>query len=177
MLTLLTIGVSGGKAVSWEEYVTVLIPLVIGIVLSAIDEKIKVATKNGISIILPVMGFILGSGIDLSKIIISGFGGIFLFVLVIIITGPVALFADRILLKRPSYAGMTTVSVPGNTIAVPAMIGQLIPAFRDYVNLATVQISCAVVLSAIICPLIVHWFAKHFGCPRYKEVFQKIEVS
>ncbi|AJA46507.1 2-keto-3-deoxygluconate permease 2 [Clostridium pasteurianum DSM 525 = ATCC 6013] len=177
MLTLLTIGVSGGNAVSWEEYVTVLIPLLIGIILSAIDEKIKTATKNGITLILPVMGFILGSGIDLSKIIVSGFGGVFLFILVLIITGPVALFVDRILLKRPGYGGMATVSVAGNTIAVPAMIGQFVPAFRDYVNLATVQISCAVVLSSIICPLIVHWFAKHFGCPKYKEVFQKIEIS
>ena len=53
----------------------------------------------------------------------------------------------------------------------PAMIGQIVPSFSPYVKLATVQISCAAVLSAILCPFIVQWFAKRFGCPRYEENF------
>lgn len=173
MLSLLTIGISGTNTVHWQEYVTVLLPLCIGIILSTIDKQIKLATKHGISIILPIMGFVLGSDIDLSKVITSGFGGIFLFIIVIIVTGPVALIVDRILLKRPGYGGMATVSVAGNTIAVPAMIGQIVPKFSPYVKLATVQISCAAVLSAILCPVIVHWFAQHFGCPKYEENFEK----
>ncbi|MBV4417750.1 2-keto-3-deoxygluconate permease [Clostridium tyrobutyricum] len=173
MLSLLTIGISGTNTVHWQEYVTVLLPLCIGIILSTIDKQIKLATKQGISIILPIMGFVLGSDIDLSKVITSGFGGIFLFIIVIIVTGSVALIVDRILLKRPGYGGMATVSVAGNTIAVPAMIGQIVPKFSPYVKLATVQISCAAVLSAILCPFIVRWFAQHFGCPKYEENFEK----
>lgn len=171
MLSLLTIGISGNNGVGWQEYVTILLPLCIGIILSTIDNQIKIATKHGIAIILPVMGFILGSNIDLSKIIVSGFGGIFLFIMVLVVTGPVALIVDRVLLKRPGYGGMATVSVAGNTVAVPAMIGQLVPNFSGYVKLATVQISCAAVLSAILCPFIVQWFAKRFGCPKYEENF------
>lgn len=173
MLSLLTVGISGSSSISWEEYMTILIPLLVGILLSSIDKDIKEATKYGNALILPVMGFVLGASIDLSKIIAAGFSGIFLFIMVLLITGPVALIVDRVLLKRPGYGGMATVSVAGNTIAVPAMIGQIVPQFAPYVKLATVQISCAAVLSAILCPFIVQWFAKRYGCPKYEENFGK----
>jgi len=83
------------------------------------------------------MGYVLGANIDLSKITVAGFSGVFLFIIVIVVTGPVALIVDRVLLKRPGYGGMSTVSVAGNTIAVPAMIGQIVPAFSPYVKLAS----------------------------------------
>lgn len=109
--------------------------------------------------------------IDLWKIFEAGFSGVFLFIIVIVVTGPVAFIVDRFLLKRPGYGGMATVSVAGNTIAVPAIIGQMIPDFSPYVKLATIQISCAAILSAILCPFIVQLFAKRFGCPRYEQNF------
>jgi len=171
MLSLLTLGIAGGTSISWQEYATILLPLCIGILLSTIDNEIKEATKGGTELVIPIMGFILGANIDLSKIAQAGFSGVFLFIIVIVVTGPVAFLVDRVLLKRPGYGGMATVSVAGNTIAVPAMIGLIVPKFSPYVKLATVQISCAAVLSAILCPFMVQWVAKHFGCPKYAENF------
>lgn len=175
MLTLATIGISGTGGVSYQEYLTIIIPLVVGILLSNLDDDIRKATKKGNALILPIMGFILGANINLYKIIDGGFGGILLFVMLLVITGPVALLVDRLLLKRPGYSGMATVSVAGNTIAVPAIIGQMSPKFAPYVKLATVQIAGAAILSAIFCPFIVQWFAKRFGCPKYKENFGKVQ--
>ena len=129
MLSLLTIGLSGSAAVSWQEYVSILLPICIGILLSTIDDEIKIAAKNGNALVLPIMGFVLGANIDLSKIVAAGFSGVFLFIIVMAVTGPVAFIVDRVLLKRPGYGGMATVSVAGNTIAVPAMIGQMVPNF------------------------------------------------
>lgn len=172
MLSLITIGVSGG-GISYQEYITILLPLCVGVILANLDDDIRIAAKRGNALVLPIMGFILGANIDLAKIIEGGFGGVFLFIIVMFVTGPVAIIVDRLLLKRPGYGGMATVSVAGNTIAVPAMIGQMAPNFEPYVKLATVQVSCAAVLSAILCPFIVQWFAKRFGCPKYEEIFGK----
>ena len=172
ILSLVTIGVSGG-GVSYQEYITILLPLCVGMILGNLDDEIRIATKKGNALILPIMGFILGANIDLAKILEGGFGGIFLFIIVISVTGPVAVIVDRFLLKRPGYGGMATVSVAGNTIAVPAMIGQMAPSFSPYVKLATIQVSCAAILSAILCPFIVQWFAKKFGCPKYEKNFGK----
>ena len=119
------------------------------------------------------MGFILGTNINLAKILEGGFGGVFLFIIVLVVTGPIAFIVDRILLKRPGYGGMATVSIAGNTIAVPAIIGQMSPSFSPYVKIATIQISCAAILSAILCPFIVQWFAKQFGCLKYEENFEE----
>jgi len=171
MLSLITVGIAGGASINWQEYVTILLPICIGILLCTIDNEIKTAAERGIALVLPIMDFILGANINLSNIVTGGFSGVFLFIIVIVVTGPVALIVDRILLKRPGYGGMATVSVAGNTIAVPAMIGQLVPSFSPFVKLATVQISCATVLSAILCPFIVQWFAKRYGCPKYEENF------
>jgi 2-keto-3-deoxygluconate permease len=173
MLSLITVGVSGSGSIRYEEYITILLPLFVGILLSSIDDEIRIASKKGNALILPIMGFVLGASIDLYKIVEGGFGGVFLFVIVLLVTGPVAFIVDRVLLKRPGYGGMATVSVAGNTIAVPAMIGQMVPNFSPYVKLATIQVSCAAVLSAILCPFIVQWFAKRFGCPKYEENFLK----
>lgn len=170
MLSLVTIGVSGAS-INYQEYITILLPLCVGVVLSNIDDEIRIAAKKGNALVLPIMGFILGANIDLIKILEGGFGGIFLFIIVMIVTGPVAFIVDRLLLKRPGYGGMATVSVAGNTIAVPAMIGQMAPNFAPYVKLATIQVSCAAVLSAILCPFVVQWFAKQFGCPKYEKNF------
>lgn len=171
MLSLITIGISGSGIIQYQEYITILMPLLIGVLLSTIDEEIRVASRKGNAIILPIMGFVLGANIDLSKIVEGGFGGVFLFIIVLAVTGPVAFIVDRLLLKRPGYGGIATVSVAGNTIAVPAIIGQMVPGFYSYVKLATIQISCAAILSAIFCPFIVRWFAKRFGCPRYEKNF------
>lgn len=171
MLSLVTIGVSGSSSISYQEYITILLPLCIGILLSTIDDEIRIATRKGNALVLPIMGFVLGANIDLYKILEGGFGGVFLFVIVMVVTGPVAFIVDRLLLKRPGYGGMATVSVAGNTIAVPAIIGQMVPEFSRYVKLATIQISCAAILSAILCPFIVEWFAKRFGCPKYEKNF------
>lgn len=54
---------------------------------------------------------------------------------------------------------------------VYSIIGQMAPDFSPYVKLATIQISCAAILSAILCPFIVQWIAKRFGCPKYEENF------
>ncbi|MBP2032877.1 2-keto-3-deoxygluconate permease [Clostridium algifaecis] len=141
ILTLVTIGASGGS-IGYQEYITVLLPLCVGILLSNIDEDIRIAAKRGIALVLPIMGFVLGANIDFYKIVEGGFGGVILFIIVIVVTGSVAFIVDRVLLKRPGYGGM-----------------------------ATVQIAGAAILSAIFCPFIVQRFAKRFGCPQYEKNF------
>jgi len=101
MLSFITIGISGTTAISWQEYATILLPLCIGILLCTADNQIKIAAQNGTALVLPIMGYVLGANIDLSKIAVAGFSGVFLFIIVIVVTGPVALIVDRVLLKRP----------------------------------------------------------------------------
>lgn len=65
---------------------------------------------------------------------------------------------------------LSTVSVAGNTIAVPAIIGQMAPDFSPYVKLATIQISCAAILSVILCPFIVQWLQNDLVAQNMKRI-------
>ena len=67
---------------------------------------------------------------------------------------------------------MSTISVAGNAIAIPAVIGQVDITFAPYVHLAMVQISGAVIFSAIFTPILTHMVAKKYGCPQWKHHFQ-----
>ncbi|MEG1066369.1 MAG: 2-keto-3-deoxygluconate permease [Erysipelotrichaceae bacterium] len=171
MLSLVTIGLSGAATFNWIDFVAILLPVIVGLILANIDPNIATATKNANAMILPVLGFVLGSSINLLEMIKAGSGGIILFLIVIIVSGPVALLVDRLILKRPGYAGLATVSVAGNTLAVPAAIALLAPEYAPYVQLAVIQISGAVILSALIMPIVVHYYAKKFGCPKSNELF------
>lgn len=168
-LSLLTLGVAGVSGFSMEEMLSILAPLIIGIVLNAVDPSIGYHTRNGNKILLPVMGFALGTKLNFALIMEAGFGSIMLFAIVFFVTGPVAFLVDRLLLKRPGYGGMATVSVAANTIMVPSMIGEVVREYQPYVELAMVQISGAVVLSAVLCPMIVAYTVRKFGCPALQE--------
>ncbi|MFV0364761.1 MAG: 2-keto-3-deoxygluconate permease [Suipraeoptans sp.] len=168
-LSLLTLGVSGVDGISWFDIISIMMPLLIGILLSVADKNIKEITKSAVKLLTPVSGFIIGSQINLMNAITSGLGGIILVIIVFSVTGPVALFVDRILLKRPGYGGMATVSVAGNTVAVPAMIGAAVASYQPYVESAMVQISAAIVISAVICPVLVDFIYRRYGADRYSK--------
>lgn len=169
MLSLVTIGASGMIDFSPIEILSLLAPVLVGVILAAIEPEIQKESKSAIKFIIPLVGLILGSKINLISVVEAGFGGILLFLIVMIVTGPIAFLTDRLLLRRPGYAGMSTVSVAGNTVAVPAMISAVAPEFAPYVEIATIQLSSAVIISAFLCPVMVHFVAKKFGCPAFDD--------
>lgn len=171
-LTLLALGVTGNENLDAIEFLSLLLPLFIGMILGNIDYHIKEATVSGTNLILPLLGFVLGASIDLYSVFEAGLTGLYLYVLVLIITGPVSIWLDHIVLKKPGYAAMSTISVAGNAIAVPAVIGQVDTTFAPYVHLAMVQISGAVIFSAIFTPILTHMVAKKYGCPQWNQVFK-----
>jgi len=173
MLSLVTIGASGVIDFSPIEIFSLLVPVVVGVILAAVEPEIQEQSKSAIKFIIPLVGLILGSKINLISVWEAGFGGVLLFIIVIAITGPVAFLTDRLILRRPGYAGMSTVSVAGNTVAVPAMIAAVAPEFTPYVELAIIQLSAAVIISAFLCPAMVHLVAKKFGCPAFTKKEQE----
>ncbi len=163
MLSLVTIGIGGMEGFHPIDIISILLPLFMGIIVSILEPEIREKSKLAIKFLTPVSGFIIGSNINLFNIYRAGLGGIILVIILVLITAPVALLVDRIFLKRPGYGGMATVSVAGNAIAVPPMIAAAASEFQPYVETAMIQISAAVILTAIICPILVDKAVKRFG--------------
>lgn len=62
----------------------------------------------------------------------------------------------------------------GNAVAVPAAVGIIDPAWAPYVGGATTQVAAAVVVTAILAPLMTNYWAKKYGCPQFDKIKEEM---
>jgi 2-keto-3-deoxygluconate permease len=101
----------------------------------------------------------LGAGIDLTQVVKAGTSGIFLGVLVVIITGTV-LYSLDCLTGGNGVAGVAASSTAGNAAAVPLVIAAVYPAYAEVAQAATVQVAACVIVTAVLTPIWTAWLAK-----------------
>ena len=167
-LTMLVLGATGLASIPFMTLISAIIPFLVGIALGNLDSDIRKLFKTGVAVVLPLVGLSLGASINLSQILDAGFSGTVLAVLILVISGVPAILADKFINKRPGYAGAATASASGNSMATPAAIALIDPTFQPYVASATAQIAGAVVITAILVPLLTDFVAKRYGCPKMK---------
>ena len=61
--------------------------------------------RQGIGLLIPFIGITLGGSINLMNIFKGGISGIVLGLIVVFIGGPFIVLCDRVIGKRPGYAG------------------------------------------------------------------------
>ncbi|KXO14569.1 2-keto-3-deoxygluconate permease [Peptoniphilus sp. GNH] len=166
-LTLITLGASGLATIPVSSLIAVIIPIAFGMLIGNLDNKMSKFLEPGVGLLLPFVGITLGAGINIKGIIGGGAPGILLGLITVFISGPFVVFFDRILNKRPGYAGWAVSSTAGNAIAVPAVVATIDSAWAPYVAAATTQVAASTVLTAILIPIMTAWWAKKYGCPKY----------
>lgn len=166
-LTLLALGASGLASIPGKSLLAAIIPILVGMILGNIDKSFKEFFGAASGVLIPFNGFSLGAGINLANVIKGGPIGIFLAFLTIFVGGSFIVLCDKFITRRPGYAGWAAATTAGSAVAIPAMVGSAVPSFAPYVATATVQVAASTVLSAIIVPFLVGWWAKKYGCPKY----------
>lgn len=161
--TLVILGVAGTTNIPVMSLISAIGPFLIGILFGNLDEEIGMFFKPGITIIIPLMGFCIGSSINLQNIIKAGLNGVLLGLIVLIGTGVPLVLMDRIVNKRPGYAGAALSSVAGNAVATPYALALLDNRFEIYVESATTQIAAAVIITIILTPIITMLIAKKYN--------------
>lgn len=172
-LTLVALGASGLAQIPLISLVAVIVPLIFGMILGNLDEEMKKFLAPGVGLLIPFVGIVLGGSINLMSIFRGGISGIALGLIAVLIGGPFIVFCDRVIGKRPGYAGWAVATAAGNSIATPAAVALVDPTWAPYVGMATTQVAAAVVVTAIIVPIITGWWAKKYGCPQMKLEGQK----
>lgn len=171
-LTLLGLGLAGVASFDWKALLASVVPLIIGIILGNLDKDIRKFLEPGIMFTLPFLAFCLGTGLDLRNIVSGGSIGIALGVLVVVLTALFTITADKLILRRPGYAGAAICTTAGNAVAVPAIIAEASPALAYQVEAATAAVATAVIVTAILCPVVTSLAAKKFGCPKLEREAQ-----
>ncbi len=165
--TLVAMGASGLANVPILSIIAAICPIVIGMILGNLDKSFSDFVAPAGPIMIPFVGLTLGAGINLTNVITGGLSGIALGLITCIIGGLFIVLCDRVISKRPGYAGWAVATTAGNAVAVPAVLGLADPTLEPFVSSATVQVAASVVITAILVPFITNWWAHKYGCPKF----------
>lgn len=163
LFTLIALGASGLANVPFMALVATVIPILVGMIIGNLDKEMQTFLEPAGNILIPFVGLTLGAGINLSNVVKGGIPGIALGLITVFVGGSFIVFCDRVIGKRPGYAGWSVATTAGNAVAVPAAVGLIDPAWAPYVGEATTQVAASVVVTAILAPLMTNWWAKKYG--------------
>lgn len=161
--TLIALGASGLANIPTKALVATIIPIIVGMILGNIDKDLRDFLEPAGNILIPFVGLTLGAGINLSNVLKGGPQGIILGLITVIIGGAFIVFCDVFIGKRPGYAGWAVATTAGNAVAVPAAVALIDSSWAPYQATATAQVAAAVVVTAILVPIITDWWAKKYG--------------
>ena len=157
--TMLILGVAGLASFPILAFVFAILPLILGMILGNLDEKMREFLSKGQDVIIPLFSLAIGAGINLTNVVKAGFSGVILGVAVVVITGVILFIIDRIT-GGNGVAGIAASSTAGNAAAVPMAVAAVYTGYSEIAATATLQVTAAVIVTAIFTPLITTWFAK-----------------
>ncbi|ANS73502.1 2-keto-3-deoxygluconate permease [Paenibacillus yonginensis] len=157
--TMLILGVAGLASFPVLAFVFAILPLVLGMILGNLDEKMREFLSKGQEVLIPLFALAIGSGINLTNVVKAGFSGVLLGIGVVVITGVVLFLIDR-LTGGNGVAGIAASSTAGNTSAVPMAVAAVYTGYSAIAATATLQVTAAVIVTAVLTPLLTTWFAK-----------------
>lgn len=164
-LTMVILGVAGLSAFPWQALLGALIPLLLGMTLGNLDPAMRKFLSAASPVLIFFFGLALGFGISLQTVLNAGLLGVALGLLVLILSGVVLFFADR-LTGGSGLGGLAASSTAGNAVAVPMLVAAANPIYHQAAGPATVLVSASVVVTAIGTPLLVAWYAKRLASKR-----------
>lgn len=160
MLSMLVLGMPGIASIPVRAMIDALLPVFMGMVLGNIDRDISSSLKLAQKVIIPFLGFSMGSAINLRDIYRAGFSGLLLAFIVIFVIGSITVLCDIYINNRPGHAAWALSSTGANAVAVPQIIAEIDPSYLPLVGVATAQVASSAVITIILTPLITSWWAR-----------------
>ena len=139
--TMIALGASGMGNFPITDIIASIIPMVIGF-------------------IPPFNGFALGAGMNFNNILRAGISGIVLGLLTVLATGLLTFFLYSALRRKADPMGAAIGTTAGVATTTPTAVAMADPSFQPQVETATAQTAAAVVITAVLCPLLVSWLSK-----------------
>jgi len=158
-LTMIALGTAGLAVIPFITLVGVILPLIIGIVLGTLDPDMRTFLSKAGMVMIPFFAFGLGCGINLETIYLSGFSGILLGLLTVLICGFFTILTDK-LTGGTGVAGAANSSTAGNAVATPAAVAMVDPSLATTAAIATPQVAAAVIVTALLVPVLTAYISK-----------------
>lgn len=157
--TLLALG-AAGYSVPVNTLIGCVVPIVVGCVMGNLDEDVRAFCAPGATMMIPFFSFPLGAGLTLKSLLVAGFPGVLLGIASTLTTGLAGYGIYKLLrMKRPEI-GAAIGTTAGNAAATPAACVAAGVIAQEVGDIATAQVSCAIIVTAILCPILVTWLHK-----------------
>jgi len=155
---MMLMGAVGVAAIPGMVLFATVLPILVGMVIGNLDDKMRDFLKPGMAISIFFFAFPLGAGLSLRTLLVAGPPGVLLGLLALS-TGVVAYFAYRLLVprkeRRTCVAGAAVGTTAGNAIATPAAIAAVDPSWLPWAEVATAQVATSIIVTALLCPFLV----------------------
>lgn len=159
-LTMLVLGATGIASVPITALIATLVPIGLGFILGNLDENIRDFLKPATSILIPFFAFPLGAGLNFSQLITAGASGILLGIMTTVITGLGGYYAYKLIKDERPYVGAAIGTTAGNAVGTPAALAAADASLGGIASEATAQVAAAIIVTAILTPLLVSWLYK-----------------
>ncbi len=159
--TMVALGAAGVATIPISVLIGCILPVIAGCILGNLDEEIRDFCAPGATLLIPFFAFPLGAGLDIRNLVTAGFPGILLGIACTAITGLLGYLVYRLLkMKRPEV-GAAIGTTAGNAAATPAAVAAADASLLVVASVATVQITAAIIVTAILCPILVSLLHKY----------------
>lgn len=159
-LTMLILGATGIASVPITALIATIVPILIGFILGNIDEDIQEFLKPGASLLIPFFAFPLGAALDFSQLLTAGASGIILGIASVLFTGLAGYYAYKLIKDPNPQVGAAIGTTAGNAVGTPAALALVDPSLSGIAGEATAQVAAAIIVTAILCPLLVSFLDK-----------------
>ena len=158
--TMVALGASGIASIPFMTLVGCVMPIVVGCVLGNMDEELRNFVAPGATMLIPFFTFPLGAGLNFKQLITAGLPGILLGVAVTVITGFGGYFSMKLMRSKHPQVGGAIGTTAGNAVGTPAAVAAADPSMLPISEIATAQVAAAVIVTAILCPVLVNFLNK-----------------
>lgn len=158
--TMIALGASGMGNFPATDIIASIIPMIIGFIIGNLDHEWRKILATGMILLPPFNGFALGAGMNFSNIINAGLAGIILGLVTVVCTGILTFIIYSFLRRKADPMGAAIGTTAGVATTTPTAVAMADPRFQPQVETATAQTAAAVVITAILCPLLVSFLAK-----------------
>lgn len=191
-MTMLALGMLGTTFPA-IAFISVLLPIALGMLLGNLDEDIREFLSPGETITIPFFSFALGTGMNFGSFFnpeVVG-AGLLLGFMTVIITGGAGILLLKLFREKSQIAGIAEGSTAGNAVATPEAVAvaaassasagsitmEQAQQFEALANLAAAQISIAVLTTAVLCPIAVILWDKYQRSKGIDAKMEDVEIN
>ncbi len=159
--TMLALGAAGAANIPISVLLGCIIPVVVGCVLGNLDDDIRKFCEPGATLLIPFFAFPLGAGLNVLNLLNAGLSGVLLGLGCLFVTGLGGFAAYRLLRIRHPEVGAAIGATAGNAAATPLAVAAVDSSLLAVAETATAQITAAIIVTAIGCPILVSFLHRY----------------